>query len=158
MAASITQVCEAVVQAVREFWGPSSPDAVTRDYLPDLNPGADWPSGRRVYVFPVASAQTEVTTRGEDTWEHGVMVIVAEQCSETGADPSKEWVDVRVDFVDGLLRILGDVRRDRRTGGLLKGLVCQAADVPVWYDPEELKQKKRFFAQLVFAYRRLETG
>ena len=157
MAASITQVCEAVRQAIWEWWGPVPPDAVTRDYLPDVSPNGSWPSGRRVYVFPVSSGQAEVTTRGEDTWEHGVTVVVAEQCDERTADPTKEWVDERVDFVDGLTRVLGDVRRDRRTGGLLKGLVCQGQEVLAWYDPDELREKKRFFAQLAFTYRRLEV-
>jgi hypothetical protein len=156
--AGITEVCEAVTQGTREWWGPSGNDSVTRDYRPDLNPNKSWPAGRKVYVGPLAYAQTGIADRGTDIWDYEVEVVVAEQCDESTGDPTKEWVDERIDFADGMYKVLGDVRREKRTGGLLKGLVCQTAEVRVVYDAESLREMKRFFSQLVFTYRRLETG
>lgn len=153
MAARITQVCEAVCQALRERFGLTDAE-VGRDYLPDPSAGEDRPSGKRVYVFPLSAEQAETATRREDAWDYEVGVAVAEFYAGDGGDPPTAWADERIDLVDGFLRVLADARADR----LLRGLFPQRAAVPLWYDPDELRESKRFVAELRFVFRAVERG
>lgn len=93
-------LCDGLVSALEAAWSPVAPSGVERAYFVRLGDGEDGSTrldGRRVVVFPTRYG-LQAETRGEDGYTHEVTVLAAERYPDAG-DPTRDWLDERVDWV-----------------------------------------------------------
>lgn len=152
--ATIIDVCEAVKVKIATDWDPVRPSCVQRIYVPDI----DDPYkvlGRQVYVFPVAQSQTGTASRSKDENEYQIGVLAIENYRESSGAPPLAWCDERVNFCVGLWSTLGESRGEVFPYPLNE-FRSNTAEIPVIFDPDELREKKLFWSYLQFSYRRHE--
>lgn len=97
-------LCDQLVAALEAAWAPVAPSGAERAYfkrIGDASSKEDKLAGRRVVIYPT-DYDTAPATRGADDFTHNVTVQVFERY-EDGGDPSREWIDERVDFVYGAI-------------------------------------------------------
>ncbi len=145
--ARINEVCDAVVQRIKQAWGPISPDDIERAYAIPLQ--LDKIAGRRLYVFPAKYASLEPANRGEDLREYTVPMLAVERFTDAGL-PDRDWLDERVNWVEEMIWQLCENPRDATP--LLGTLWPQTSDVDT-YDPEMLNQKKCFWSEIEIVFR-----
>lgn len=110
---NILAVCDAVAQLIEGVWSPTAPDAVTREYIPDIPLTDDVAederhTGRRVYVFPAGYEEPDFLSRAELAGKHAIAVLVVERYTGAGKPP-KAWVDARVNWTgETIFRTLRD--------------------------------------------------
>jgi hypothetical protein len=153
MPARINRVIDAVVQFVAGQWVPSTPDSVERQYLAPFE--LEKMTGRRVVFFP-ARYLNNPADRESDEFVYSVAAVVAEKYSAAG-EPTRDWVDERVEFVDQLNDWL-DLSREPLEFGAANGrrLITQSASVEV-YDADLLNTKKIFWSELALEFREIEV-
>lgn len=116
MSARILDLADAAAALIAKKWAPTSPDAVSREYGPDigLNPddAATLIAGRQVFVFPGAYAMPQLLDRQVLDKRYTLFVVVLEQyTAPAGSDagiPPKAWMDDRVLFTETLFTLLRD--------------------------------------------------
>lgn len=153
------QVRDAVVAKILAAWTERVPDSdeVLGRYRVDLDAASV--GGRKVYVFPLSTAG-QLVTREEDQNDYALGLWVIERFTEAG-DPSEEWLDARVEWVEWLWKLLGNARGPR----LLvdpevrdSGLWPQVAEITTVYDHDELVEGKLFASVLQVVYREHAEG
>lgn len=153
------QVRDAVVAKILAAWTERVPDSdeVLGRYRVDLDAAAT--GGRKVYVFPLSTAG-QLVTRTEDQNDYALGLWVIERYTDAG-DPTEEWLDTRVEWVEWLWKLLGAARGPR----LLvdpevpdSGLWPQVAEITTVYDHDELVEGKLFASVLQVVYREHEEG
>jgi hypothetical protein len=157
MAARIVEVRNAVVSRVNNAWvvrgGPD--DLVLAPYRFDIDSGKH--KGRKVYVFPSAYTGNPAT-RSEDQNDYSIVVLIVERYTGAG-DPTDVWVDERVEWVEWLLNLLGDVRAERLLSESASGgLWPETAETTTVYDVEELSEHKLFVSVIHVTYREHTEG
>lgn len=157
MAARVTEVRDAAVGRVGDWWAPVAPDEVVGLSRVDIDSATL--TGRKVYVFRSAYARAPAT-RGEDQGDYTLQVMVVERYADPG-DPTEPWVDERVDFCDQLVEVLGDARGGRLLadpGDPTSGLWPETAEVAEVHDIEELAERKLFVSIMTVMYRETRSA
>jgi len=155
IAATIRLLADAVAARIAAGWTPTAPNAVTRVYLPDVEEATRL-EGRQVYVaFPLGYGQAETADRAEDSRDYRVDVLVAECFRGAAGPPPRDWLDERIDFVDGLWRDLGQARAALFAAPFENAYPVRA-EVTTAFDPESLREEKLFWSLLELTYRRDE--
>lgn len=93
-------LCDDLVSALTTSWAPTGSDGVERAYFKRIGNGEDETTelaGRKVYIFPT-SYDNGPADRGEDEFTHNISVLIVERYTDAD-DPTRAWVDTRVDFV-----------------------------------------------------------
>lgn len=157
--ARVIQLCDAVVSAITDALDPSDTTTVARCYLPEIDP--ETLSGRHVRVFPLDYSQAGIATRGLDTNQYGVGILVVEKYTaqvDIAATTADAWTDVRVKWVqDYIFDLLGTARIDDMTAALLaEDTWPETGEVASVYDAEMLREHKLFWSESAFAFRRDE--
>ncbi|MDY3555306.1 hypothetical protein R5W24_004447 [Gemmata sp. JC717] len=94
-------LCEQLVAALAAAWQPEAPSGVEWAFYKrfgDPESGFEDTSGRQVVIYPV-NYDNGPETRGEDRFTHNITVHVAERYTGNEAEPPRDWVTERVDFV-----------------------------------------------------------
>ncbi len=155
MAATVREICDAVVTKVAAFWTPIAPNEVVRTYLPDVTEATGF-LGRRVWVAPLDYGQADIASRAEDRNSFTVGVTVAERFTDAGR-PTRAWCDTRIDFVADLWELLTAVRNPPLFPSPLDDVIAITGEVDIAFDPDLLREKKVFFSQLTLTYERDEA-
>lgn len=146
----ILVLCDDLVTALESAWSPSGNDGVERAYFKRIGDPDDPRTkiaGRRVYIFPT-SYLTAGATRLENNYEQKVSVLVVERFDEASGDPTRDWIDERVDFVHTYIVQGFDYSNDGPAPFNPK-LVTLAVEVPSVVDLERLVTSNRLFYCLV---------
>lgn len=155
--ARIDEVCDAVVELIDDNWNPSDPDEVS---APDeLEIDTKSLSGRHVYVFATAYGGNPAT-RGQDSNDYEVTVIVAEKYGDSGR-PTQAWRRYLTRWCEWLLGIIANDRGARLLadeGDPDSGLWVEEAETSVVFDVEELTTKKLFLSVMKIRYREHADG
>jgi hypothetical protein len=157
--ARILQLVDAAAGELRARWGPKAPDAVTREYGPDVGFTPDDLStllpGRQVYLFPAAYAAPELAARDALQKRYKVAGLVVERYTAGTGRPPVGWMDARVTFVEQV------VFKPLRDPGLvlLDGVVPDletGAEVTAVYDLDVYLKHRAFWSELLLTYQELE--
>jgi hypothetical protein len=156
MAARIAEVRDAAAAKITAAWSPADPDGVVARYRVDIDSATH--EGRKVYVFPSATASPEPATRGEDVFDYTLAFMVIERftAADGMGDPAEAWVDERVAWVEWLWKLLGDARAERLLADEEdpdSGLWPEVAEITTVYDLEELAERKLFVSVVTVTYR-----
>lgn len=158
MAARSKEVRDAIVAKILAWWtGRGGEDEVTGLYRYDLK--AESLTGRKVQVFPLRTAG-EVVTRDEDANEYAFAVWIVERYEDEG-DPTEEWIDDRVEWVELLWKQLGNPRGARLLADIGEpdsGLWPEVAEITTVYDHDELVEGKLFASVVTVVYREHTEG
>lgn len=106
--AMVRSIADAVVTKIAAYWTPTSPNAVSRSYMPSVE-NLKALTGRKVYVWFKDFGQIDTATKVQDRNSYTIVVGVVEKCTEVGY-PTNTWIDERVDFVAEMRWRLGEVR------------------------------------------------
>lgn len=119
-------------------------------------------TGRKISIMPLEYGTGEPTTRGEDTYDLTIGVIVRkryEQPAEQNKAVPTEWVKDEVGFVESeIFNPLSDARIMHEvpgSGG--EQYWAQFAEVAVVYNYARLTRDKVFWSELKFTYRKLKA-
>ena len=158
-AARIKEVRDAAVAKILTAWTDRDPavDEVLGKYRADIEAAAL--GGRKVYVFPISTVG-QVVTREEDQNDYALGIWVIERYADAG-DPTEEWLDVRVAWVEWVWKLLGSPRGPRLLadpGIPDSGLWPDVAEITSVYDHEELVEGKLFASTLSVVYREQVEG
>jgi len=150
MAAEIINICEEIREWIESGLDAPGDATVSREYIGPVN--VDSITGRKVFVMPL-SYLNNPADRAEDEWVYGVQVTVVEKFNSPG-DPTKEWIDARVLFVQQKVSDRCDFVRQMLTFGDSneRRLLTYANDVDV-YDEAQLVQNKLFKSDVTFEFR-----
>lgn len=153
MAAEITTVCEAIKDWIVLGLDAPTDATVSRVYIAPVD--VDTLTGRKIFVFPLKYSNGPAT-RGEDEWVYGVQVTCVEKYNTAG-NPTNEWIDTRVDFVQAKISDRCDFVRTLFTFATSRELFTQTNEVNV-YDEALLSQEKLFRSDVVFEFRETLTA
>ena len=148
MASNIIAVCDYLVDVVEAAWtGITADDSVERVYVAPIKLHEQ--AGRHVFIYPL-SYSNQPATRGHDEWSYQIGVIVIEGYEQPG-EPTKAWMDDRVDFVqDKVFDPLDFSRSPAAVSGGLRMLTTEATcDV---YNIDQMIQEKQFRSELRFTF------
>lgn len=152
--ARIIEARDALKQLIDTHWPVEDRESADDEVLTPwvFRVEAEKVKGRKVFVF--ASAYTaELATRASDRGDYTFVILVVERYREQG-DPPDEWIDGRVNFVEWLSNVTGDVRGPRLLATNSRdGLWPEVAEVETVYDTEELTERKLFVSVLNITYR-----
>lgn len=153
MAARILDLCDAIVTLIGSNWSPTAPDAVTREYGPDVGLDASDSAtlivGRKVYVFPTSYAVPQLQDRELVDKRYSAVALVIERYTDAGTPPT-EWMDERVLFAEGLYKLLRDpdlVLLDTAIPDLENG-----STVDVVYDIVRFAEQRTFWSQMTLNF------
>ena len=169
MSAAILDVCDGLVDDLRESWetvtgtAPIYPSEVKRMYIGPV--GLDKLLGRKVWVFP-ASYSAENITRGpvddEATKQNDfrIEVVVVERYTESDAidsDAARGWIDERVTFVQDAIfgRINNYGKPDLLVASGRSPIFCESFEAVDVYDAERLDVHKVFWSRMEFLLREI---
>lgn len=98
----LTEVADAIAAEIETAWEPVAPDSVARCYRDTTNLATV--TGRQVRVFPLAISD-ENASRGENLTTYGITVVVVERytAADGAGEPSVEWVDERIGWVEDVV-------------------------------------------------------
>lgn len=158
MPASVIEVVDSLVAAVKTAWAPSAPSGVERVYVAPYDfTKLHTMAGRRVYFEPGAYENVP-DTRGDSAWKYEVGVRVIEwfdEAGNAGARQVRDWADALVEFVE--TRIV-----DGLDFGALNAFHTALTDREIWtesisvlrlYDAALLDEKKLFLSDVAFVFR-----
>jgi hypothetical protein len=158
--ARILAACDAAAALILAGWDDrGADDAVTRDWIPEINLTEDAEPvhvGRRLYVIPAPDAYTaDLITRNDQQRNYKFRVLMVERylpADENAATtPSRDWIDERVNFFEqrvfNVLANQGTVLLDE-----LVPAIEETATVQVILDRDVLLQHRTFWAWAEFPY------
>lgn len=158
MAARSKEVRDAIVARILAWWTDrGADDAVSGLYRVDIT--AESLTGRKIQVFPLRTAG-ELVNRLEDANDYAFAVWIVERYTGEG-DPTEEWIDERVEWVELLWKELGNPRGERLLadpGEPDSGLWPDVAEITTVYDHDELVEGKLFASVVTVVYREHTEG
>ena len=115
-------------------------------------------TGRKLFVVPLGKSQAETASRGDDTWQSDIRVIVVERYTDAAGDVPKAWTKLRTKWVeDNVLHVLGDARNEDFPQVLRDlDVYPESAEVAEFFDDDLLRRMKLFFSAVDFGFRRDE--
>ena len=157
MASTLLAIADALVTKIASEYPPVSPKEVSRKYLPDIPNPKDFSEGRQVWVVPAIATQSDVATRAKDRNAFTLWVLfTAKYPADTQGQPTAEWIDAEVDFVEDVWRLVTEAR-----GTLLPSplddVVAGESRMPVLYDDELLRENRLFHTGIEVVYERDEA-
>lgn len=153
MPARVSKIRTALLALIEAEWVHTAPDEVIEDYLYDIY-AADL-TGRKVLVVLDAYSGFPAT-RGEDTTDYGYQVWIAERYTGAGYPPNS-WIEERLEFVEELVALLGNVRRVPFLTTEPEVFPLEA-DVTTAYDIVELSETKLFISVITLLLREDADG
>lgn len=158
MSARVLNTADAVVSVIQTWWNPTSPDAVERDYVPDVILNPDDPgvlTGRKVWIFPASHGAPEMVTRAELRRTDTIAFLVVERYTDAAGKVPAAWLDERVEFVQGLYDLIRDPNLDILDGTVVVRPV-DPGSVEVVYDRDVLMEHRTFWSYGSVTYERVE--
>jgi len=148
-----------LVTLVAASWTPTSPDAVSREYLASISEKElNTLEGRKVILFPL-EYEKEGVNRGEDQFGYGVGVEIFERFEDADKASSstvKAWLDDRLDFVESEIIDGLDFGKSSVLVFGTREVWTESIDVPERYDVDLLVEKKLFRCTVRFKFRELQ--
>ena len=154
MAAEIITVCEAIKTWIADGLDAPGDATVSRVYIAPVD--VDTITTRQVFVFPLAY-NNGPSTRGENEWIYSIQVSCVEKYTAVG-NPTNDWIDARVDFVQDKIFDRCGFDRQLLTFGTTRELVTQSQETVSVYDEALLSQQKLFRSDVVFEFRETLTA
>ncbi len=156
--ARILDLCDAIVGQIEGAWSPTAPDAVSREYGPDVglnaDDGATLITGRKVYVFPIAYGIPAMEDRSYLDKRYGVVVTVIERYTDDPGIPTKAWMDTRVTFTETLFKLLRNPNLELLASGGNYVLpdIENPATCDTVYDFDLFQENRTFRSQLTLNF------
>mgnify|MGYP000284649020 CR=1 FL=1 len=147
------ELCQALATRIRDWMGDDPPAQVVVIHEPIEDYESGQPTERTVYVILAGRGQPGTLDRGTDLAEFEIALVVSEAYREAGA-VSDDWIEGLLDFASGIFDLLGDAR----AASVLGAMWPETAEVVEEIDVDMLRQAKRFWSALAFAYREEAVG
>jgi len=159
MAARIMELADAGVVLLGNRFPFIAPDKAQRAWVPTLavGPKGKFLPGRQVYFCPAGYGQAGVLDGSTDLYEYRFEIVVVEQWPQAGSGtPPTEWVDERVEYLESLENLFGDVRSYGDNAGelyLFGTAYPETCTITELCDPDYLRQFSAYVGVIELALR-----
>lgn len=159
IAARECDLADAIAANIAGRWAPQAPDAVSRAWVANIGLNPDDPqtliAGRQVYVLPVTMSTPERMSRAELQNLYTFVLLTAERYVEAAGDPTNDWIDERIAFVEQTLYYPLSNPGLELSGSVVKSAFPAREERPtidVLLDRERLLEDRCFLSQITLVF------
>ncbi len=156
--ARILDLCDAIATLIGATWVPVAPDAVSREYGPDVglseDDGNTLLDGRQVYVFPIGYGVPAMDDRTFLDKRYAVVVTIIERYTDDPGIPPNDWMDTRVTFTETLFKLLRNPFLELLavSGAYVMPDIENPATVDAVYDFDLFQENRTFRSQMTLNF------